>query len=820
MDRSPLANLQTPSERMRPPVGVGQGAAKRRRLIQSTCLSTRRPIPSEPTPPDAEPETPAPAAPTPAAAKAFTVPPSLRVAAERLRGTFCDKRRVFKEPPPPDAVEAVLKHYYGFDSLRPGQKEVIDRICQGSSTLAVLPTGLGKSLCYQMPLLLRLLACPEQVAFCLVITPLLSLLRDQIQHLPPALKGGSLSSMLSVAEKRREEARVKNGVARVLFVSPERAADSASFSAFLLSVRDALAFVCVDEAHCLSEWSHNFRSSYLRLRTSLVDAHGVSCLLCLTATAPRHTAADITRSLGLPRCDPRLATTSPEGVRTEGAIIRYDKPRRNLILSCEIVGAAGGDKYDNNRELTAAVARVLTTPPLNEGSVVCYVRTRDESEVVASGLKARGVEATSYNSESSARGTRQDQFILGKARVVVATIAFGMGIDKSNVRGVVHLMLPETVEAYVQQIGRAGRDGQDAYCHAILRPGDVAFALSRAHTGFVSEADVETVVRAVISSGVGERVRESAVDLTELSHAIDCPDEVVESLLTILALQQPRYVTAVGQVPGTATVCILEAKKAKAKGASLEAQVAAASGQVDALRELVLQTARNGGQNAKGRWQSNKLDVRDAALSLGLDPDEVRERLQNIANGDRDVRVSLGQPRLRFLLPAPAPPDEVAGMVRELYRRSKRLASLAKDRAHTCWTLLSTHLAGPSQPRLGTVESRQRSDALHDLLGRYNREAGESPTSLFQELRKVPLPQTRHLRAEVLEELRAAIVKDTCFLSSGLRVARVCHALQSPSLFKIGQGHPMWGRYIDQDFTWLAAEAQRIVDEVRGRPLR
>eukprot|EP01062_Namystynia_karyoxenos_P020076 TRINITY_DN17592_c3_g1_i1.p1 TRINITY_DN17592_c3_g1~~TRINITY_DN17592_c3_g1_i1.p1 ORF type:complete len:959 (+),score=278.30 TRINITY_DN17592_c3_g1_i1:94-2877(+) len=793
---------------------------------------------------------PAAAAPASRGGGGFPVPAALRAAAEELRAALeGGEDGAFGSPPPESAVRAVLSHYYGFGALRPGQKEVVVRVAQGQSTVAVLPTGLGKSLCYQLPMLLALLARPDRPRFCLVVTPLLSLLRDQLRQLPSGLRGASLSSTLGADGMRAEELKVRRGNVHVLYVTPERAADSANFHCFLEEVREMLAFVCVDEAHCISEWSHNFRPSYLRLRRSLLMRHSLQRVLCLTATAPRHTADDIVRVLRLPlprqqqqqQQDPGSASAVSDQVSVHGCVVRYDAPRRNLRLSCEVLPEVG-DAKDQERAWLDAAARVIGNPPFSQGPVVCYVQTQLEAEVIADYLLTRGIDAVGYSADSAGRFKRQDDFVLGQEReplwsrqgtgraprVVVATIAFGMGIDKSDVRGIVHMMLPGTVEAYMQQIGRAGRDGQVAYCHAVLRSKFVHQACSRAFETLPTDSAVRQLVETALdvkataagAQGVLAQGIPHSLKVQPLSTEMDVRPEVTETMLTILCNYQPQFIKPAGTVHGTATFGFPSAGKGKGKGSdgpSLVAQLEAAGAGVDPLLAEVRKACI-----AAPKGRQGELRLVPLARKMGTSVADLVEHLQEFERINELSNLRLRSPEWHCLLLKRPTPSEAQSIAAELRNVFRKFARTQRDRARACWAFLVQHVAAPGADAAKAVSRRTewgeqqqaRSDAAHLLLQRYNTEHCGWRTSLFRELVRAPLPQTGMMRHAVGAELESAVRRDPRFLCSATRIARVCHGLRSPCCEGTANGHPLWGRFYDQDFEWLEEEAGRALARI------
>uniref|UniRef100_UPI00398F59C0 ATP-dependent DNA helicase Q4 isoform X2 n=1 Tax=Pristiophorus japonicus TaxID=55135 RepID=UPI00398F59C0 len=376
----------------------------------------------------------------------------------------------------------------GYHSFRPGQELTVMRILSGLSTLVVLSTGMGKSFCYQLP---AYLYAKRSKCITLVISPLVSLMDDQVSGLPSNLKAVCIHSSMTRTQREAAIAKVKEGKVHVLLLSPEalvgggRAGSSCLPPAHELP---PLAFACIDEAHCVSEWSHNFRPCYLRLCKVLKERLGVKCLLGLTATATRATAQNIAYHLGI-----------QEG---EGIAVRSADVPANLFLSVStdrdrdqaLVVLIRGDRfasldsiivYCTRREETTRIAALLRTclhgvtlkePPLEpskEGETPEEILAKRKKAIAKKKVR-RPLKwiADCYHAGMSASERRriQNNFMSGQLRIVVATVAFGMGLDKSDVRGIVHYNMPKGFESYVQEIGRAGRDGKPAHCHLFLDP--------------------------------------------------------------------------------------------------------------------------------------------------------------------------------------------------------------------------------------------------------------------------------------------------------------------------------------------------------------
>jgi len=333
----------------------------------------------------------------------------------------------------------ILHQTFGFPGFRGVQQQVVDRVMAGRGTLAVMPTGAGKSLCYQLPALAR-------PGTGLVISPLIALMHDQVRAATAV--GIRAATLTSVDENRAETMdRFRAGQLDLLYVAPERA----SGEGFRNLLRQTpLALIAIDEAHCVSEWGHDFRPDY-RLMRPLLDQFPDVPRLALTATADRHTRDDILAQLGIP----------DDGLIVAG----FDRPNIRYHIS---------PRDGLKQQLAALVAE-------QPGPGIIYAPTRDATEKLAAGIAATGRPARAYHAglDASIRAGNQSAFVASEEMVMVATIAFGMGIDKPDVRFVAHAGLPKSIEAYYQETGRAGRDGEPSVAHLFWGAEDFSRARKR-----------------------------------------------------------------------------------------------------------------------------------------------------------------------------------------------------------------------------------------------------------------------------------------------------------------------------------------------------
>jgi ATP-dependent DNA helicase RecQ len=329
-------------------------------------------------------------------------------------------------------IEALERHF-GFTTFRPGQEPVIKALLAGKSAAAVFPTGSGKSLCYQLPALLL-------PGTTLVVSPLIALMKDQIDALQArGIAARRLDSTLTADEYREVTRQVRAGELKMLYVAPERFQNE-RFRELVKELR--ISLFAVDEAHCISEWGHNFRPDYLKL-VEFAKQSQAERVLALTATATEKVLSDICEAFAI----------------DADCAVRTGFHRPNLWLTMTPV---------TSEERDATLLRLLKERPA--GPTIVYVTLQQTAEDVAAMLRAAGLPAKEYHAglESEVRATIQDRFLASDRGIVVATIAFGMGVDKSNIRYVYHYNLPKSLENYAQEIGRAGRDGEIARCEMLV----------------------------------------------------------------------------------------------------------------------------------------------------------------------------------------------------------------------------------------------------------------------------------------------------------------------------------------------------------------
>ena len=467
--------------------------------------------------------------------------------------------------PTTKAINKSLRTTFGHARLRAGQREVIERVLAGEPTLAIMPTGAGKSLCYQLPATLL-------AGRTLVVSPLIALMKDQCEAMTETgMACVQVHSALSSEARAASLAAVQDGSARVILTTPERLADSA-FVALLRA--HPIDLLVVDEAHCISQWGHDFRPSFLDVAQAFA-ALGRPAVLALTATATEAVVDDICQQLQIPR----------------SGVLRTGVFRPNLHFALEHLTTAR-EKHSRLIALVRGDGTDAERAEVEQRSGIVYTATIKAAQEAHSALRARGIDAGIYHGRLPAaeRQATQDAFMEGHCRVLVATNAFGLGIDKPDIRFVVHYQMPASLDAYYQEAGRAGRDGQDATCTLMFLRSDRAVQQFFMGGRYPALADVEAAHRQLLTDPPEGH---AAWTFALLQKAVDRPRGKLQ-----VALAQLRQQHIVGQGTGGALSLLRPEVSEAALQTLVQAYVGRRERDRDTLEQIVFYA-----QTGQCRWQ-------------------------------------------------------------------------------------------------------------------------------------------------------------------------------------------------------------------------
>uniref|UniRef100_A0A3P9P8E3 DNA 3'-5' helicase n=1 Tax=Poecilia reticulata TaxID=8081 RepID=A0A3P9P8E3_POERE len=759
----------------------------------------------------------------------------------------------------PAEVFAALREL-GYQSFRPGQEKAIMRILAGLSTLVVLSTGMGKSLCYQLP---AFLYAQRSKCITLVISPLVSLMDDQLSGLPTKLKAACIHSNMTMKQREAAIEKVKSGQVCVLLLSPEAlVGGGGSRSGCLPSAQELppVAFACIDEAHCVSEWSHNFRPCYLRLCKVLRERLGVKCLLGLTATATLSTALDIAQHLDI---------SDKDGIAVRSAAV---PPNLNLSVSTDgekdqaLVSLLKGDRfgcldsiivYCTRREETVRVAALLRTclqgVLLRENTQISSSNQTEDNPV---GQKKKELarkkirkplkwQAEAYHAglSGSERRRVQNNFMCGELRIVVATVAFGMGLDKSDVRGIIHYNMPKSFESYVQEIGRAGRDGLPAHCHLFLDPegGDLHELRRHIYADTVDYYTIKKLVQRVFPACKCQKIHqkqhelwkvtfsplvfsvhlpselqmndqktescdwpeerlchthERAIPIQETVEALDVTEEGVETLLCYLELHPQRFVELLHPTLSVCKVRCYDGPRQLQKVTKICPPVAVA-----------LARKRMAGERVE-RCDQVEFDVVEVADTMGWQLPLVKRGLRQLqwstdrGGGRSGVLVEFSSPSFYFRSYGDLSDEEMDKVCQFLYNRVQDQEKTQLYQLTACFKAFKSVAFRTVASCLDDLDEN-RSLQLKILLSEYfdkrrDRDRSLQPEDL-EELDKYKVKQSS-------QEIKHGFdlgISDEMF--SGRAVARILHGIGSPCYPAqiYGKDRRFWRKYIHFDFNQL-----------------
>lgn len=631
-----------------------------------------------------------------------------------------------------------LQAQFGWSEFKPGQPDVIQRLLNGKSTLAVFPTGGGKSLCYQFPAL-------NLNGLTVVVSPLIALMKDQIDQLrAKGIEAARFDSSMTPDAFREASNAVRSGKAKLLYVAPERFFNE-RFRASLANVK--ISLFAIDEAHCISQWGHNFRPDYLKLATVAKELQ-VERVLALTATATPAVRDDICRAFSIARED----------------AISTKFFRSNLHLLSETVDPS--NRTDRLLELIQS---------RNAGSTIVYVTLQRTAESVAELLKAAGLDAKAYHAgmDSEQRHSIQDWFMNHSNAIVVATIAFGMGIDKSDIRYVYHLNPPKSIESYSQEIGRAGRDGRVSICQLLLVPNDRIQLENFVYGDTPTRAGLQGLVESI-----DRQPDEFHVSHHKLANQCDMKVLVVRTLLTYLELDgylkatSPRY-NEFAFKPLVPSSTILDAFD-------------------NQRREFVSQIL----SCSEKRKIWCYLDIDKAMEKTGCDRTRVISALDYIAESRW---IELRASGLVHGYRRPKPIENRDQLVHEYIQRIEKREHAEVDRVRQVLELAAGSECIPA--------------ALSDYFGQpLEQTCGHCTNCLGRGPLKIPKLDSQTLHPELSDQVRTVVAQNHAVFNSPRTLARFLCGMTSPALTRAKLSrHPLFGSAAHIPFGCLMEESKRFL---------
>ncbi|XP_042394821.1 ATP-dependent DNA helicase Q-like 5 [Zingiber officinale] len=671
---------------------------------------------------------------------------------EQRRSSNCSNQlleeavTVAGEHPSDENLLRLLKLTHGYDSFREGQLESIKRVVAGESTMLMLPTGAGKSLCYELPALIL-------PGVTLVVSPLVALMMDQLRKLPSVIPGGLFSSTQTIEEASETLRRLHEGTIKVLFVSPERLLNAEFLSLFVDGL--SISVLVIDEAHCISEWSHNFRPSYLRLKSSILRRKlSVQCILAMTATATVQTFHDITCALEI----------QPSNR------IKICQVRENLQLFVTL----------SENRLKDLLLLMKTSPLTDMHSIIVYCKFQNETDLVSKYLCDNNIPSKAYHSGIPAknRGRIQELFCSNKLRVVVATVAFGMGLDKSDVQAVLHYSMPESLEEYIQETGRAGRDGKLSYCHLLLDISACYKLRSLCFSDGVDEYAVSKFLAYIFSNDVHLTGQICSLVKESMSRKFDMKEEVLLTILTQLEISDEQYITL---LPPLNATCSLYFHKTPPM--------------LLADKNILVASILNKSEVKDGHYVFDIPTISNKILVGTVDLINMLQDLKSLG----EVTYDLKDPAFCYTIRKR--PDDYCCLSMNITERLCQVERCKVQKLdamfNVAWSAVkecngvngcSNSLHTPCIQRKTLDYFDGKDDALNDV-------------ALFKMARKSPF-----LGADIKVFLRS----NSCMNFTPRAVARIMHGISSPAFTSSfwSKSH-FWGRYVEVDFA-IVMEAAKV----------
>ncbi|XP_050352025.1 ATP-dependent DNA helicase Q4 [Nymphalis io] len=708
---------------------------------------------------------------------------------------------------------------FGHNAFLPGQEKAIKRILCGLSTLLILSTGGGKSLCYQLP---AYIYSKYYKCITLVISPLVSLMEDQVLSMPQFLKAACLHTNQQPTQRRKIIEYVKSGEINVLLMSPEAliSGDSSSGFAGLFKSLPQIAFACIDEAHCVSQWSHNFRPSYLMICRVLREKLNVTCILGLTATASQATIKSIIGHINI--------SDGFKGVLTNPAL------PNNLHLSISF-------EKDKDR----AIVSLLASEKISLfNSIIVYCIRRNECERVAAVIrsclsqpgkinmekaskkrKRMSYIAEAYHAGMSAAQRRkiQKHFMDGSLKIIVATVAFGMGINKSDIRCIIHYNMPPSFESYVQEVGRAGRDGKPAFCHVFMNENcnDKDELLKHIYANSIDRPVIRKLLQKVfipckcistenLSNTKVKPLRcaghEVGIPIDNTVEELDLPSENIATLLCYVELHHKHYIKVLNNAY---TIC-----KISSYGGPIKILEAAKTCPPLAMAYL-LQGKKDSSITKSSILEFNVIEV---ASAIGWESGMTKYHLKNLEWTIKDgiskrsyLKVEFNTLGFRLKAPGDLSASELDSVLDELHETvhtQEKVMLCQLEEINKVFYQLRNNI---SCDKINFTEEalKEKSDELKLIINNYFTRENNLPDNIVLEER--PLHVER-----VASDVRALIAtyKDCKF--TGRSIARIFQGISSPNFPALVWGRcKFWRSHLHEDFDGIVRIATQQIIQMK-----
>lgn len=714
----------------------------------------------------------------------------------------------YQQETPAALYEALQK--FGHNSFRPGQEEAIMRILCGMSSLLILSTGGGKSLCYQLP---AYIYSQHYNCITLVISPLVSLMEDQVLSMPEFLKAGCLHTNQPPTQRKKIIQYLKDGAINVLLLSPEALISGDGSHGFvgLFKSLPPIAFACIDEAHCVSQWSHNFRPSYLMICRVLREKLNVKCILGLTATASQATIKSVISHINI-----------PDGL---SGVIKNPTLPDNLCLSVSL-------EKDKDRALISLINSERIS---SFNSVIVYCIRRDECERVAAILRSCLQEpgrvnmekqnnkrkrmsyiAEAYHAGMSAaqRKKIQKHFMDGTLRIIVATVAFGMGINKANIRCIIHYNMPSSFESYVQEVGRAGRDGEYAYCHVFMNNSnsDKNELLKHIHANSIDRPSIRKLLQKVFipcqcATTANSRCKghEVGIPIDSTVEELDLPSENISTMLCYVELHTKQYIKVLNNAY---TMC-----KVSSYGGPQKILEAAKDSPPLAMAYL-LECKKDPEVTKRNILE---FDVIQVASAIGWESGMTKYHLKNLewkseGGSSRRSQLKIEFNTLGFRVKAPGDlsPSELDSILDDLHGTvllQEKAMLYQLEESNNAFSTLGNYSLESND--LSEESLMAKSNELKNAIRNYFQRENHLPTDVTMKER--PLDVER-----VASDVRALLSSYRDCTFSGRSIARIFQGISSPNYPAIVWGRcKFWRSHIHEDFYGIMKIATQQIIQLK-----